>query len=255
LTHSIVKENEEKRNTILSLLKEHFKRGTLLQKELECYREVLDMKSISSPIMAEKILMEIKQKHNSIDKTNLFNEQSKIIKKINTSFRPSIYAHFVPNYRDLATIYQIFNSSKLPIQTRIILEESLIKSILSKKQEKKNEEQSTSKLVYNKFIEKFNSHYSRDLLKEQQQLMKKYILSSFNDIDFKIYLNEEIQRLKSVVESSLSMNEVSSDKEMTTKMNEVIQILEGYKEKQVDTDMIQEILKIQNLAQEITSKE
>ena len=66
-----------------------------------------------------------------------------------------------------------------------------------------------------------------------------------------IYLNEEIGRLKSVVHSSLEMEEVKNDPRMLEATNEVLSAIEDFKKNPVNETMIKQILKIQNLAKEI----
>jgi hypothetical protein len=179
-TKSIVESNEEKKNNLLSILKEYFRKGTIIHKEMECYKELIDVKDIKDIKIAEKILLEVKRKYNSINKETLFNEQSKVIKKINKLFDSSIYSNFIPNYRSLATIYQIFNSDKLPVKTKVLLEESLLQEIINKEEIKEIKQlEPISKVAFKKFVEKFNDHYSKNLLQEQQKLLERYILGSF----------------------------------------------------------------------------
>ena len=55
-------------------------------------------------------------------------------------------------------------------------------------------------LVYKTFANKFNKEYSTGLIKEQKELLAKFISSfSNNGLDLKFYLNEEIGRLKKEV--------------------------------------------------------
>ena len=81
-----------------------------------------------------------------------------------------------------------------------------------------------------------------------------YIYSFSDDgLGLKTYLNEEIGRLKKVVVNSLEMEEVKEDPMMLESTNKVISIIEEYKTKHVDEEMINQVLRIQKLAQEIES--
>jgi hypothetical protein len=52
-------------------------------------------------------------------------------------------------------------------------------------------------LTYNTFVDKFNSSYKHSLLKEQRELLTNYITSfSDNGLGLKMFMNEEIGRLK-----------------------------------------------------------
>jgi len=75
---------------------------------------------------------------------------------------------------------------------------------------------------------------------------------SDNGIDLKIFLNEEIPRLKRVVNSSFKMEVIKADDEMNNKTKQVLNLLEGFKNKKIDKDVVRQILKIQGLAREIT---
>jgi len=67
----------------------------------------------------------------------------------------------------------------------------------------------------------------------------------------KMFLNDEIPALKESIGKSLSMNVVSSDPAMVTKANKVLDMLDSFAERNVDRDMVKQVLKIQELASEI----
>mgnify|MGYP003129887652 CR=1 FL=1 len=108
-------------------------------------------------------------------------------------------------------------------------------------------------LVYRSFVEKYNEEYD-SLMEEQKALLSKYITSfTDNGIELKIYLNEEIRRLKEVVVGSTKLEDVRSDKEMFEKTNKVVKTLENFKNQELNKELILSVLKIQNLAREIQS--
>ena len=72
-----------------------------------------------------------------------------------------------------------------------------------------------------------------------------------NGVELKLYLNEEIGRLKKLVKSSLQLDEIKHDSDMLEKTNGVYKLLEGFKNINVDGSMLIKVLKIQNLAKEI----
>ena len=92
------------------------------------------------------------------------------------------------------------------------------------------------------------------MLEEQKSLLKNYI-TSFNDngVQLKIFLNEELGRLKTTIKKSMRLEEVSSDPDMSEKTNKILEVLESFKNKPLDKDMLTQILKIQNLTKEIES--
>jgi histidinol phosphatase-like enzyme len=109
-------------------------------------------------------------------------------------------------------------------------------------------------LVFKSFVKRFNEKYEENLLSEQKEMFSKYILSfSNNGVEFNSFLNEEIGRLKEKINESLKTEEVSEDDEMTQKTKEIYELLESYKTRKPDENMILEIAKIQELAREFSS--
>ena len=165
----------------------------------------------------------------------------------------NVFTNFVPNYRNLATIAQIFNDD-LGVKSKVLLEKELIKKLASSKGSNPNAKVPNTNLVYKTFIKKFNETYGGSLLEEQKSLLKNYI-TSFNDngIQLKIFLNEELGRLKETIKRSIKLKEITSDSDMLEKTNKILEVLEDFKSKPFDKNMLTQILKIQNLTKEMES--
>ena len=119
LTKSVVRKDAERKNKILSILKEHFSKGTLLYKELQFYKDVASSSGLKKDY-AEKFVNYLKMEHEKIDRQKLFEEKNAIISKINKALSKSIYSNFVPNYKDLATISQLFDED-VSVKERVLL--------------------------------------------------------------------------------------------------------------------------------------
>ena len=117
LVREIVKQsvakNNEKRNVAIQIMKEVFAPKTQLRKELDLYKTLMENNSLQESI-AEKILIETKTQHSQINQKQLFKEQSVAISKINKELSKSVFNNFVPNYKYLATISQVFGSTQGP---------------------------------------------------------------------------------------------------------------------------------------------
>lgn len=250
MTKAIVEKNLELKDDIVSIIKEHFTKNSLLYRELKLYKTICETYDLE-PHTAEKLVYEIRKEHTKLDKQILFTEQSILIKKINSILSNSVFSNFVPNYKSLATAYQIFNE-ETPIKKRVLLEQAMVEKISSKKEKKQLEVKPIDNLVYKSFVNKFNSEYASRLISEQKELLSKYI-SSFadNGLEFKIFLNEEISRLRSNLNNSLILEEIKKDPEMVKKTKEVIEVLNNFKKENINKNMIMKILKIQNLVKEI----
>ena len=250
MTKAVFQKNEELKDEIFIIINEHFNRGSLLSKEVKLYKSLCETYDLE-PHTAEKLIYEIREEHKKIDKEQLFLEQSEIIKKINKLCSKDFFSNFVPNYRNLATVYQIFNE-ETPIKKRIILENSLVKKMTRGYNEAKDIVKPIDNLVYKSFVQRFNEQYSGKLINEQRELLSKFI-SSFadNGIELKLFLNEEVSRLKEAVKRSINLQEIKEDQEMVKKVEGVVEIIDQFKEQKVDRDVIMKVLKIQNLVKEI----
>ena len=83
-------------------------------------------------------------------------------------------------------------------------------------------------------------------------MLNKYVASfADNGIDLKIYLNEEIKRLKDNLTKGLTSEDIKEKSEITDKTKKVLTLMEEYKSKEIDSRMIEQVLKIQSLAREI----
>ena len=108
-------------------------------------------------------------------------------------------------------------------------------------------------IIYGTFVNKFNEEYSKKLSENQRSLLQKYI-SSFSDngIELKYYLNEEIGTLKDQLLECKKDEDIIDDSDLKNKIDKVYSILESYKEKEVDLDLIEVVLKTQDLLEEIS---
>ena len=127
LTKAIINKKEDAKEKIVDFLKEHFSKNTLMAKELELYKALCETYNLN-PRTAEKLVIEIRRKHEEIDDKLLFKEQSELIQKINKSLGKSFFNNFIPNYKTLATIYQVFNQ-ETSTKDKVLLEENIISNI------------------------------------------------------------------------------------------------------------------------------
>ena len=69
-------------------------------------------------------------------------------------------------------------------------------------------------------------------------------------MELNIFLNEEIGRLKTKLNKIILSEEIQNDKTMLNKTKKVLNIVEQFKNREVDDKMIEIILKIQELVNE-----
>ena len=237
-----------KRNVAIGILKEHFKKDTELRRELDLYRALLETRGLSEKL-AEKLITETLKQHSRVNQEKLFTEQSTVIGVINKKISKGVFANFVPNYKDLATIAQIFADSTKP-KSKIMLENKLIQK-LAETPIQAAKAGGVSGLVVKSFVKRFNDEYV-DLLKEQKELLSQYI-GSFVDTgaEFNFYLNEEIGRLKIAIAEGFTMKEIKVDKGLEKKLESVRDILDNFNQTPLNQDGLAAVLKVQSLVEEL----
>ena len=106
-------------------------------------------------------------------------------------------------------------------------------------------------LVYRKVVENFNAKYGESLDENQKSLIGKYVtLFGDNRLEFKIYLNEELHRLKEEIKKMSDSETIKTDEDMQRKVSLVSEKMESFKDQPIDDKMIQQVLKIQALTSE-----
>lgn len=252
LLQEIAKTSYEKKNELreklIALLKESFAPGTILNKELRLYKEILDTEGLDE-LSAEKVLLEVKRQREKLDLEKLFESQTVFQGRLRKLVGEEVFSNFVPNFKSLATIAQIFNAN-VPVKSRVLLESNIVKKMASKLEEKNMIP--VDNLVLKSFITRFNEKYTETLQEEQKKLLNKFIMSfSDNGADLKVFLNKEVGRLKKELNESLNIDEFKTDPQMLKGAKEVISLLEGYKDIEIGPEIIGEVLKVQNLLREI----
>lgn len=252
LTKTMISKDANKKKKILKMIKENFKGNTLLAKDLDLYKAIIETEGVDRRL-AEKIIYEARVQKSSIGHKTLFSQQSALIDQINKELSPDVFNNFVPNYKDVATIFQIFHP-KTKTKQRVIMENYLVKRMISEEEKEKELLKPIDNLTYKMFAKKFNEKYSSKLLDEQKELLRRYVESFVdNGIELKIFLNDEIPKLRESVENALKLEEIKSDKNMLEGTKKVLEMLNKLPTRPVDNVFIHDVLKIQNLVKEIQS--
>lgn len=255
ITNCVLEKKEQEKKFLIHVCKSYFAKESILKKELDLYRALNESYNLETSV-ADKLLREAKYQYEMLDKQNIFNQQTKLINVLNKFSNGKIFSTFVPEYKNLATLSQIFNNT-IPIKEKVLLENSLVSKMTSSPEDiEKDKLQTIDTLTYKVFVKKFNEQYKEELLLEQKDLITRYVMS-FADggIEFKLYLNEEIERLKNTLKACLKSKQITENNFLKEKTDLVLQKVEKYKEKSIDSVMIKEVLKIQSLVKEINSEE
>ena len=101
-------------------------------------------------------------------------------------------------------------------------------------------------LTYKTFVNKFNDTYAESLRKEQRELLTNFIISfSDNGVGLKSFINEEIHRLRSSLQT---LNESA----YAQNASKVVDKLNSFKERRLDEQMLRDLFYIQDLVHEVT---
>jgi len=247
-TKASLEKNYQRMQIIKDIIVHAFHPETPIGKELYLYNSLLNPNVEQT--LYEKYLYEIKNVHLSLDKKEIFNEQTRLINYINKYHGNDVYVNFVPYYKKLATISQIFNNN-IPIKEKLLLEQNLLQELNQGNHDNK-ELKAIDTIVYKTFVNKFNNKYS-NLLNEQKELLTKYVSSFADDgLELKVYINEEIDRLKDKINISLTNEEIKNDSTLFQKTNKLLDILNNFSSsKNLTPSMLENILKVQQFVYEV----
>jgi hypothetical protein len=249
LTKDIIFENNNK-SKIVRAVQSWFTPTAELGKQLNIYRSVYDNRSLDETT-AQKIVAEAAAQYDKLDKKRVFNEQTRLIRFVNKNVSKDVFSNFIANYKNLANIDQFF-ASDLPPDKKVVLEQKIIDYMTSDNESTPEVEKKylNDKLVFDKIVENFNNKYGETLNENQKLLVYNYVSSvEDNNLELKLYLNEELGRVKNALREHGSKEAL--DEASREKISKVLNIVEGYKDKQVTEDLVSSILKIQQLVGEL----
>jgi len=249
LTKSIVREQHQKKTTILKILKEFFFKGSLLKEDLDVYRSILESKKMSKDF-AQRFLAEARKDYCALNRKEIFNEQTKLIKRINESLSPEAFANFISNYKDIASVGAFLNSN-LKAKSRLIIESRLV-GLLCKDKIIQEEMKHVDNLTYKTFVDKFNDTYNNTLRKEQKDLLTNYIVSfSDNGLGLKSFLNEEISRLRNEINNFTNEQKNNKNEALLDNLQRVSYKLVSFSQSPITEKIVKEVFYIQDLITEI----
>ena len=228
----------------MKIVEKYFSKGSILKKELDIYRSFENLTGMEKNII-EKIIIESKKQFKQIDRNKVFNMQTSIIQEINKGLGKQAWDTFLPEYKKLATINQVLSQANSP-KTAVLAERKLVDAFSLSKDTKKPLP-NINNLTMKKFIDQFNSEYSQNLNESQKTLLNKYIMSYHdNGLDLKVYLYEEVGRLREVLSKHAGETEKNSHK-----ISKVVEKINSYNNRKIDTELISEVIKIQALTGEL----
>ena len=251
LTKAVIYQQENKKKVVLAMIKENFHKGSPLHEDLQLYKSILENKDKMTKDFTERFLVETKKDYNDLDRKSVFNAQTKLINQINKQLGTNVFANFVPNYKEIATVGSWFQDNKSTAKNRLIIE-TKVKQILVPSQSEEKEMRHIDNLTYKTFVGKFNDTYKNTLQENQKNLLTNYITSfSDNGLGLKVFINEELEVLRQKLSEKLSVGKDTLEEEKRAQLQKVSVILEDFTKKPLDGKMVEKLFYIQGLVEEI----
>ena len=254
LVKSAMKKDEGRKKTTIDVMKRFFNADAPLGKELKVYKALYETTNLSA-IDAERLLIEAKRTFfgtGFVTPEQVYDEQSQLIATINKKLSPSVFTNFVPNYKSLATIQQVF-SKDVSIPNRIMLERKILDDLSAKKLivEKKEDKVKINDLAIKTAVKIFNKKYE-NLSENQKILISKFLVKNEEtEADLKLFVAEELSRIKNKLSSSLTIKEFQEDAIMKNKAQKTLLLIEEVLKNEIGEEEASLILKLQELEKEL----
>ena len=194
----------------VSIVKKYFNENTELGKELQLYR-ILSEKHYESESRASHLLDAVIKSRQRLSNTSLRREKYNLIKEIKESYNVNDFFNGrIPNYRVLASIYNVFQSEttddvfdpESSVSSKFtVLEHITSKKVSDKEIKEKVLKEYTKKdkdlrlLAYQILVDKFNQKY-KTLNESQKSLLKNYINNVSNTNSLRDFVDGEAMKIK-----------------------------------------------------------
>ena len=254
LCESYIENDIDKSRKFIKIIKESFRKGSQLQKELQFFNSFLKMRGLSENLSSAIISEAKTASRTHFDKDQLELEKSKLIKQLNYTFgKGVIFEKKVKNYKTYATIQTLLNEWRSEesnfsetVKYEIKLNEWLTseEEVIVENKDFDNIDKVTLKLMNSKFNEKY-----KGLTENQANLISKYVTSKESN-------NEEIvSYFRSIKEETLDLLEnykTSCDSlYVLTKYDTIYDNIKSLNENKITDDNLKKFLTVSKLQDEL----
>ena len=241
----------------LSFLKKHFNSKTELLKEYKIYH-TLATKKYKKDSQATMLIEELIKSYHKLNKGQLRREKYNLIKSIKETYNVNDFFNSkIKDYKIMASIFNLLENKKATPESIVKSKITLLEHITKRKtnistnnitEELKQTDKNTRLLTYKVILEKFNDKY-KDLANNQKILLKEYVNSVSNSPALKLYINEEIKKLKKeLIKYSKKVN----DKAIAIKLNETKELIKPLcKKSSIHDDNVTNLLNYYELINEL----
>lgn len=258
LTRQITSDTiSNKQSGAISILKKFFKPESVLSKEYQIYHALVT-KKFEKDTNASVLLETLLKAHQKLNKSILRREKYNLVREIKSAYSVEDFFNAkIPHYKIYASIYNLLEYQDLnplaSVNSKVNILEHItnVKTIVDEKTENLKEyekfDKQTRALTYKLLLEKFNTKYS-SLASNQRILLKEYVYNVSNSPKLKSFINDEIVKVKSEIET-LAEN---TDQVTKIKLTEVKNLIKPLcKKSSVHDDNIINLLNYYELVNEL----
>lgn len=252
-----------KESPAVKVLRKFYTGNTALVREFKLYDFILKNKGVG-PKKAEAVLSTIIEVSRKLDANSLKKQKYELIKELKSHYDlEEFFSIKVSAYKPLAALYCLMEaqntaqlvdldvfvdnkSTLLEHLTQTKPAEGQVKSALIEEYSKFDKD--LRLLTYKILLEKFNTQY-RDLLPEQKNILKEFIISVNSSTRLRTIVNEEIAKLQKEIST---LKENVTDKVIKIKLEEIYKSITPVKNTQkVDDNHLVSLMQYYDLVNEL----
>lgn len=245
-----------KNSPALEVIKNHFKKGTELSKELKMY-QALTKETFDSQYKAQEFVNIILQERGNLNESILRRQKYNLIKSIKESFvMEDFFKYRVTNYREMASVYKLFEHTQSASPKEYVDCKNTILEVITKKdveivtevtnKEYASQPKEVRMLAYKFLIDSFNSKYTK-LSESQKLVLRNYINNVDNSVKLRKFVVTEVKKLKSEF-SKIKIN----DKVTQIKLKETVNLIDNIiSSKVISETQVLSLLRYHELLQEL----
>ena len=255
----------KKESPAINVIKKFYTGNTPLVREFKLYDFVIKNKGVGVK-KAESILSTIVEISRKLDPNSLKNQKYELIKELKKHYDlEEFFSIKVETYKPLAALYCLMEAQNAAglvdldvfVDNKTTILEHLTQSKTSEGQVKNALIEEYSKydkdlrlLTYKILLEKFNHQY-KDLLPQQKNILKEFIVSVNSSARLRNVVNEEMTKLQTEI-SNLKKN--ITDKVVKIKLEEIQKAITPVKNTQkVDDNHLVSLMQYYELVNELRS--
>ena len=216
----------------VEIIKKYFGKNTVLSKELQLYNALIK-ESFKTEAQSLDFIRSCKDSHNKLNKSALRRQRYNLVKEISENFDFSKISKIrINNYKELASIYKLFEYNEVDNPTQLLeCKSSIVEHLLGKVEklqetdvilEKyKKHDKEVRLLAYKMLVDKFNKKYS-GLDESQKSVLNKYIVHVNDSETMKQYFEKIIPGIKKQLKEQVSLITDKATKIKVDKLSEML---------------------------------